>query len=151
MKKLIKIVLSLIMILSFSITTYANEVDNPVEPIDPDEYVETSISYKSGYEVKGYVNGCMVGATPYFTSGTIRYNTNGYAWSSTVGWGANITFFSRETGVTYTVNDASATLTNVSFYVENHVLKVSFKVRITVGGSSVTLDHSPIILKTGVY
>ena len=50
MKKLIKIILSLVIFLSFSTITMAADIDTPVDPIDPDEYFAVNVnSYGTGY------------------------------------------------------------------------------------------------------
>jgi len=151
MKKLVKIIISLFIIISFSSLTLAAEIDTPEDPYDPDEYVETTITYHTDSEVRQYCNGCTVGVTPYFTAGVIRYNPNGDAWSYSVNWGGNITSFTRTTGTPYTTSDVSVSLTNVHFYVENYTLKVSYKVKISIGGASSTSNTQYLTLKNNVH
>lgn len=90
MKKLVKIIISLFIIISFSSLTLATEIDTPEDSYDPDEYVETTITYHTDSEVSQYCTGCTVSVTPYFTAGVIRYNPNVDAWSYSVNWGGNI-------------------------------------------------------------
>ncbi len=153
MKKIITILLSVVIILSLSVSSLkANEIETPPDdPIGPDEYVETTITYHTGSEVSQYCNGCIVGVTPYFTAGVIRYNPNGDAWSYSVNWGGNITSFSKTTGTPYTTSDVSVSLTNVHFYVENYTLKVSYKVKISIGGTSSTSNTQYLTLKNNVH
>ncbi len=152
MKKLVKIIISLFIIISFSSLTLAAEIDTPPDdPIGPEEYVETNIYPAYGSEVSQYCNGCIVGLTPYFTSGIIRYNSNGEAWSYSVNWGGNITSFSKTTGTPYTTSDVAVSLTNVHFYVENYTLKVSYKVKISIGSASSTSNTQYLTLKNNVH
>lgn len=134
MKRILNVFLSIVIALGFLIVpTFADEVDTPIDPIDPDEYVEINCS--------GSNSGVVVLNDASSSTFTIWVSFNGYYRkqnSASLPYYYNIT--ATRTGYNTLSGVGTPSISSTDYYVSNGKIWCTLTISNGLGTGTVTMS-----------